>query len=156
LIADTKWKAKSRPFNPDELDPLIKPIVMLLRDNGIKTYTSCQGGKGHCFPLPHIAFNVSQDYNQAWRKVLKAKTILATNHYYNLHCSLSIDAHQIETNLIGEIDWLRMECRDSRWNLPTGSIPSLHFELVRNRIFTAEQIRGLDKPPTKPWNNHWG
>jgi hypothetical protein len=155
LIADTKWKAKSRPFNPDELDPLIRPVVMLLRDNGIKTYTSCQGGKGHCFPLPHIAFNVSQDYNQAWRKVVKAKTILAKNGYYMLHCSLSIDAHQTQINLIGEIDWDRMS-NSLRWNLPDNG-PTLYYELVfTNKLFTPEQIRDLDKPPIKPWNNHWG
>jgi len=37
-----------------ELDQEIAWIVMLLRDNGINTFTSCQGGEGHSFSAPTI------------------------------------------------------------------------------------------------------
>ena len=39
-----------------QLDPLIKPFVKILIDNGIETFESCQGGEDHCFPVPTIRF----------------------------------------------------------------------------------------------------
>lgn len=41
----------------DALDPKIKPIVVLLNENGIETYESCQGGIGHAFPMPTVRFH---------------------------------------------------------------------------------------------------
>ena len=41
----------------DDLDLKIKPIVVLLNENGIKTYESCQGGEGHAFPEPTVRFH---------------------------------------------------------------------------------------------------
>ena len=51
-----------KPINSDgkprdgELDAGIGPLVNILRDNGIETYESCQGGEGHCFAEPTIRF----------------------------------------------------------------------------------------------------
>lgn len=39
-----------------KLDPGIKDAVLVLIENGIETFESCQGGKGHCFPEPTIRF----------------------------------------------------------------------------------------------------
>lgn len=39
-------------FEP--LDPGIAPIVELLRQNGIDTFASCEGGEGHMFSLPTV------------------------------------------------------------------------------------------------------
>jgi hypothetical protein len=135
MISDTRWSAKSRPFIPEELDPLIKPIVMLLRVNGIKTYTSCQGGKGHLFPEPTVRFHVSQNPPEGWRKVCKVKNILETHNYFGLHTSLTIDASW-GFSLIGKVEWI--PDKDGK--------PKLFEELVKNHIFSREEIDTLDIP----------
>jgi hypothetical protein len=43
-------------FDP-ELDPGIRNAVMALRDAGVETYESCQGGSGHAYPVPTIRFH---------------------------------------------------------------------------------------------------
>lgn len=40
-----------------QLDKGIKPFVMLLRNAGIETFESCQGGVGHAYPEPTIRFH---------------------------------------------------------------------------------------------------
>lgn len=37
-----------------ELDPEIRPVVLLLRKHGLKTFTSCQGGPRHSFEYPCV------------------------------------------------------------------------------------------------------
>lgn len=39
------------------LDRWISYAVKVLRDAGIETYESCQGGKGHAFPEPTVRFH---------------------------------------------------------------------------------------------------
>ena len=38
------------------IDPMIRPLVRLLRDNGIETTESCQGGEGHGGGWPWVTF----------------------------------------------------------------------------------------------------
>lgn len=38
------------------LDPGIKDAVLLLRENGIETIESCEGGSGHAYPEPIVRF----------------------------------------------------------------------------------------------------
>lgn len=38
------------------LDPGIRYEVEVLRNGGIETYESCQGGEGHAYPEPTVAF----------------------------------------------------------------------------------------------------
>jgi hypothetical protein len=38
------------------LDPAIAGAVKVLRDAGVPTYESCQGGGGHAFPEPTVRF----------------------------------------------------------------------------------------------------
>lgn len=40
-----------------DLDPGIADAVMLLRHGGVETYESCQGGPGHSYPEPTVAFH---------------------------------------------------------------------------------------------------
>lgn len=42
------------------LDPKIKRIVEILQANGIETFESCQGGKGHAFLEPTVRFHGQQ------------------------------------------------------------------------------------------------
>lgn len=44
---------------PTGLDPLIAPMVGVLRAGGVMTDESCDGGKGHAFPEPTIRFGGS-------------------------------------------------------------------------------------------------
>jgi hypothetical protein len=39
------------------LDEGIKDIVILLNENGVETFESCQGGKGHTMPEPTVRFH---------------------------------------------------------------------------------------------------
>ena len=38
------------------LDPAIEPVVRVLRDAGVPTYESCEGGVCHSFPEPTVRF----------------------------------------------------------------------------------------------------
>lgn len=40
----------------NSLDPIIKDAVILLNKYGYKTFESCQGGDGHCYPEPTVRF----------------------------------------------------------------------------------------------------
>lgn len=59
-------RKRSRPF-AGGLDPGIKKAVMLLQKEGIGTFESCEGGKGHAFPEPTIRFYGTPE--AGWRAV---------------------------------------------------------------------------------------
>lgn len=40
-----------------DLDPGIRPYVEALRDAGVETFESCQGGPGHAVPEPMVRFH---------------------------------------------------------------------------------------------------
>ena len=40
-----------------DLDPEIKRYVDILREGGVETFESCQGGDGHTYPEPTIRFH---------------------------------------------------------------------------------------------------
>ena len=48
---------KSEQEMLEALDPGIRRIVQILRENGIETYESCQGGPGHSYPEPVVRFS---------------------------------------------------------------------------------------------------
>jgi hypothetical protein len=39
-----------------ELDPGIREAVRHLREAGVQTFESCEGGPGHAFPVPTVRF----------------------------------------------------------------------------------------------------
>ena len=39
-----------------DLDPGIAHAVVVLREAGIETFESCEGGSGHCYPEPTVRF----------------------------------------------------------------------------------------------------
>jgi hypothetical protein len=43
------------------LDPGIAPYVEALREAGIETFESCEGGPGHSYPEPTIRFHGHRD-----------------------------------------------------------------------------------------------
>lgn len=68
------------------LDPWIGFAVKVLRDAGIETIESCQGGAGHCYAEPTVrfggtstagfrAFNAAMEYGLPVRSVQRAWTV---------------------------------------------------------------------------------
>ena len=51
----TIQKAQALQFEPP-LDPGIRDIVITLITNGVETFESCEGGRGHSFPEPTVRF----------------------------------------------------------------------------------------------------
>ncbi len=49
-------------FRTDTLDEGIREIVLLLRKAGYKTFTSCEGGRGHPFREPTVGLKLEGDY----------------------------------------------------------------------------------------------
>jgi len=48
------------PYGPNgysRLDPGIRQIVKILRENGVETFESCEGGKRHAFFEPTVRFH---------------------------------------------------------------------------------------------------
>jgi hypothetical protein len=52
------------------LDPGIVLAVQVLRDAGIETFESCEGGLGHCYPEPTIRFHGERA--MGWRALAAA------------------------------------------------------------------------------------
>lgn len=49
-------------FAPDidmDLDPGIRRAVLILRQHGVETFESCEGGAGHAMPDPTVKFHGS-------------------------------------------------------------------------------------------------
>lgn len=53
-----RQKKSFRPI-PGKLDKGIKRAVEILRANGVETYQSCEGGRGHAFAEPTVQFHGS-------------------------------------------------------------------------------------------------
>ena len=55
----------------NDLDPGIRDSVLLLRKAGFKTFTSCEGGKGHSFRHETIGLELDGDYHPFQKKLAK-------------------------------------------------------------------------------------
>lgn len=60
-------RKQNRPLARNSLDPGIEKAVRLLQSEGIETFESCEGGKGHAFPEPTIRFYGTPE--AGWRAV---------------------------------------------------------------------------------------
>lgn len=56
-MVDDSRRAYLDELRLETLDPGIMAAVKLLRDAGIETFESCQGGAGHSYPEPTVAFH---------------------------------------------------------------------------------------------------
>lgn len=52
---------------PGQVDPGIRKAVELLQKHGIETFESCEGGAGHSYPEPTVAFYGGP--GEGWRAV---------------------------------------------------------------------------------------
>ena len=57
----------SSPSVPGQIDPGIRQAVKLLQEHGIETCESCDGGPGHSYPEPTVAFYGTPE--AGWRAV---------------------------------------------------------------------------------------
>ena len=57
--------------DPNDLDPGIRDAVLLLQKAGFKTFTSCEGGKGHPFRHETIGLELDGDYRSFHKRLLK-------------------------------------------------------------------------------------
>ena len=62
-------------INYSEIDEPMRVIVKLLNNNGFVTTASCQGGKGHAFPLPRIMFGAFLRFEGPMIEFLRSKGI---------------------------------------------------------------------------------
>ena len=72
------------------LDPGIRRYVLILRAQGIETFESCEGGKGHSSPEPIVRFygNNYEGYKAFSCAMNYGLPVLALRHYYDV-----IDGH---------------------------------------------------------------
>jgi hypothetical protein len=54
-----------------DLDPGIRDAVLLLREAGFKTFTSCEGGRGHSFRHETIGLELDGDYRSFQKKLVQ-------------------------------------------------------------------------------------
>lgn len=61
----------AQPIDPSDLDPGIRDSVLLLRKAGFKTFTSCEGGKGHSFRHGTVGLELDGDYRSFQKKLIR-------------------------------------------------------------------------------------
>lgn len=59
---------------PRGLDPGIGAWVNILRSHGVETYESCEGGEGHSYAEPTIAFGSPGDLTEGFHAFAVART----------------------------------------------------------------------------------
>ena len=55
-MALTDFEAQDGTIADPEVDPGIAPVVSILRQNGVETFQSCEGGPGHSSQEPYVDF----------------------------------------------------------------------------------------------------
>ncbi len=58
-------------LDPDDLDPGIRDAVLLLNQGGFKTFTSCEGGKGHSFRHETIGLELDEPYHTFEKQLVR-------------------------------------------------------------------------------------
>ena len=77
-------------IDPNDLDDGIRDAVVLLWKGGFRTFTSCEGGKGHSFRYGTIGLDLEGDYPEFQRKVVE---FLRSQGMQNFTVSLVTDFH---------------------------------------------------------------
>jgi hypothetical protein len=69
-----KKRTRRKPMvaiDPNDLDAGICDAVLLLREAGFKTFTSCEGGWGHSFRHETIGLELDGDYRSFQKKIVQ-------------------------------------------------------------------------------------
>jgi hypothetical protein len=69
VVAGTSYyeEPPPSPAIPGQIDPGVRQAVKRLREHGIETVESCEGGPGHAYPEPTVAFYGTSE--AGWRAV---------------------------------------------------------------------------------------
>jgi hypothetical protein len=85
------------------LDEGILPVVQVLRQNGVETFESCQGGEGHAFYEPTVRFHGS--HAEGFRALSVALQcglkVCELRRYYSVEDGEPVGPHWEMTFLIG-------------------------------------------------------
>src|ERR1035437_3832383 len=69
-----KKRTRRKPIvtiDPNDLDEGICDAVLLLREAGFMTFTSCEGGWGHSFRHETIGLDLDSDYPSFQKKIVR-------------------------------------------------------------------------------------
>ena len=61
----------SEHMDPRELDAGIRDAVVLLQEGGFRTFTSCEGGRGHSFQHVTIGLELEGSYTTFHKKLVR-------------------------------------------------------------------------------------
>jgi hypothetical protein len=78
------------PCDPSELDDGVREAVAILWKGGFRTFTSCEGGKGHSFQHETIGMELDGDYAAFQRRLMR---FLRSQGMENFTISLVTDYH---------------------------------------------------------------
>ena len=82
--------ASQHAIDPKDLDDGIRDAVVLLWTGGFRTFTSCEGGKGHSFRYGTIGFELDGDYPTFQKRLVE---FLRSQGMQNFTISLVTDFH---------------------------------------------------------------
>jgi len=83
-------RRKNSDIDPADLDDGIRDTVVLLWKAGFRTFTSCEGGKGHSFRYATIGLELDEDYFNFQNKLVE---FLRSQGMQNFTISLVTDFH---------------------------------------------------------------
>ena len=80
------------------LDLGISEVVNLLRECGVSTFSSCEGGKGHAFSKPTVLVKPTNPYNSAVTRkdILQISSVLSSAGYSGYYIK-QVDAYQSQS-----------------------------------------------------------
>ena len=58
-------------YNPNDLDHGIRDAVVLLNRGGFRTFTSCEGGRGHAFQQETIGLELEGSYSTFQKRLVR-------------------------------------------------------------------------------------
>jgi len=68
---DAKPQTRCRKAVPSDLDPGICDAVVLLNRGGFRTFTSCEGGRGHAFQHETIGLELEGSYSRFQKRLVR-------------------------------------------------------------------------------------
>jgi hypothetical protein len=77
-------------INPDRLDHGIRDAVVLLQRGGFRTFTSCEGGRGHAFQYETIGIELDGNYSTFQQRLVR---FLRSHGIEHFTISLVTDYH---------------------------------------------------------------
>jgi hypothetical protein len=89
----------------DKLDKGILPIVRVLRENGVETFESCEGGEGHAFFEPTVRFHGghAEGFRALSIALQHGLKVCELRRYYSIEDGEPVGPHWEMTFLVGAI-----------------------------------------------------